>query len=331
MIKILTILVLSAAFFCVPANTTLRLGSLAPQNSPWDDALREMAEEWQRATNGQVRMRIFPGGIAGDERDMLRKVRIRQLDMIAMTGIGMTDIFSGVLALQVPMMYKNEAEFWYVLERMKPYLERGVEENGFKVLLWTKIGWVNFFSRQPIVAPADLQRQRMFIYSGDADAARVWRTMGFQPVPLSTNDIMPSLQSGMIDAITVSPLTAAAYQWFGAAPNMTNMKWAPLLGGVVVSLDRWNRLPAATRAQLEQIALRIGERMQAGIDKADAEAIEIMQTHGLQIHQVPPNVVDEWRTLAEKGVQSVVGTTIDRQAYEQVKAILKEYRARQGQ
>lgn len=328
-ILVLVLLVLSAMFFCVPA-TTFRLGSLAPQNSPWDDALREMAEEWQKATNGQVRMRIFAGGIAGDERDMLRKVRIRQLDMMAMTGIGMSDVFNGILTVQVPMMYQNEAEFWYVLERMKPYLERRVEENGFKVLLWTKIGWVNFFSRQPIVVPADLQRQRMFIYSGDADAARVWRAMGFQPVPLSTNDIMTSLQSGMIDAITVSPLTAAAYQWFGAAPNMSDMKWAPLLGGVVVALDRWNRLPAATREKLEAIALRVGEKMQANIDKADADAIEIMQAHGLQIHHVPPNAVEEWRTLAEKGVQSVIGTTIDPKTYEQVKAILQEYRARQG-
>jgi TRAP-type C4-dicarboxylate transport system substrate-binding protein len=327
MVKIFSILVMSAIFFCVSAQT-LKLGSLAPQNSPWDDALREMAEEWRKATNGRINVRMYAGGIAGDERDMLRKVRIRQLDMVAMTGVGMADVFRGILTVQIPMMYNNEDEFWYVMDKMKPYLESKVEENGYKVLLWTKIGWVNFFSKQPIVTPADLQKQKMFIYSGDADAAKTWRAMGFTPVPLSTNDIMTSLQSGMIDAVIISPLTAAAYQWFGAAPNMTNMPWAPLLGGVVVSLDVWNRIPAATRTKLEEIATRIGNKMQSEIDKADDEALALMQNYGLRIHQVPPNVVSEWKAIAEKGIQAVIGTTIEPKSYEQVKKHLEEYRSR---
>jgi TRAP-type C4-dicarboxylate transport system substrate-binding protein len=316
-------------FFSAAATTTLRLGSLAPHNSPWDDALREMASEWREISNGSVQVRIFAGGVAGDEPDMLRKVRIRQLDMVAMTGVGMADVYNGIMALQIPMIYDNEDEFWYVFEKMRPNLEKRIEENGFKVLLWTKIGWLNFFSKQPIITPADLQRQKMFIYAGDADAARVWSSMGFQPVPLSTNDIMTSLQSGMIDAITVSPLTAAAYQWFGAAPNMCDMRWAPLLGGVVVSLNRWNRIPADLRQKLEASAKRIGERMQTEINRADEEAIEIMQSHGLRISNVPPNVRLQWRALAEQGIQTVVGTTIEPQSYEQVKKHLENYRARQ--
>jgi TRAP-type C4-dicarboxylate transport system substrate-binding protein len=329
MVRTFLILFISAMFFSAAA-ITLKLGSLAPQNSPWDDALREMASEWKKASGGTVDVRMYGGGIAGDERDMLRKVKIKQLDMVAMTGIGMSDVYKGILTVQIPMMYNDEDEFWYVLDKMKPYLEKKVEENGFKVLLWTKIGWLNFFSRHPIVTQADLQKQKMFIYSGDADAAKVWRTMGFQPVPLSTNDIMTSLQSGMIDAITVSPLTAAAYQWFGAAPNMSDMKWAPLLGGVVVSLDVWNKIPAATRKKLEDIALKIGREMQSEIDKADAEAVQIMQTYGLRTHHIPPNVVEQWRSLAEKGVQSVIGTTIEPQSYEQVKALLNEYRSQKA-
>ncbi|MCL1947587.1 MAG: TRAP transporter substrate-binding protein DctP [Chitinivibrionia bacterium] len=326
MIRIFSILALSAMFFCTFAQQ-LKLGSMAPQNSPWDDALREMADDFKKISNGQIQVRMYAGGIAGDERDMIRKVKIKQLDAIAMTGVGMSDVYKGILAVQIPMMYETEDEFWYVLEKMKPLLEKKVEENGFKVLLWTKIGWLNFFSKQPIVTPADLQKQKMFIYAGDADAAKVWRTMGFQPVPLSTNDIMTSLQSGMIDALTISPLTAAAYQWFGAAPNMCDMKWAPLLGGVVVSLERWNKIPADLRQKLEASAKKTGDKMQKEIDKADDEAIKIMQSHGLKISAVPPNVRKQWSEVAAKGVQTVIGTTIEQQSYEQVKKYLEEYRA----
>ncbi|MDR0303202.1 MAG: TRAP transporter substrate-binding protein DctP [Chitinispirillales bacterium] len=324
--KFTFVFLVSAMFFCASA-ITIKLGSLAPQNSPWDDALRDMAAQWQKASSGAVQVKMYAGGIAGDEADMIRKVKIKQLDMVAMTGVGMADVFKGILTVQIPMMYDNEDEFWYILEKMKPYLEKKVEGNGFKVLLWSKIGWVNFFSKQPIVNPADLQKQKIFIYAGDPDAVKVWKTMGFQPVPLSTNDIMTSLQSGMIDAVTISPLTAAAYQWFGAAPNMCNMKWAPLLGGVVVSLESWNKIPADMRKKLEDIAIKVGEKMQADIDKADDEALQIMQTYGLKVSEVPQNVRGQWKTIAEKGVKAVIGTTIEPQSYEQVKKYLEEYRA----
>ena len=323
--KFVLAILVSAVFFCVSA-ITLKLGSLAPQNSPWDDALRDMAAQWQKASDGSVQVKMYAGGIAGDERDMLRKVKIKQLDMVAMTGIGMADVFKGILSVQIPMMYDNDDEFWYVLEKMKPSLEKKVEENGYKVLIWTKIGWVNFFSRQPVVTPADLQKQKTFIYAGDPDAVKIWKTMGFQPVPLSTNDIMTSLQSGMIDAITVSPLTAAAFQWFGAAPNMCDMDWAPLVGGLVVSLETWHKIPADTRKKLEAISTKIGEKMQKDIDKADAEALQIMQTYGLKVSKVPQNVRAQWKTLAEKGVKSVMGTTVEPHSYEQVKKHLEEYR-----
>jgi TRAP-type C4-dicarboxylate transport system substrate-binding protein len=186
---------------------------------------------------------------------------------------------------------------------------------------------VNFFSRQPVIAPADLQKQKTFTYAGDPDAVKSWKAMGFQPVPLSTNDIMTSLQSGMIDAVTVSPLTAAAYQWFGVANNMCDMKWAPLLGGVVVSLEVWNKIPADTRKKLEDISTKVGEKMQKNIDKADDEALQIMQTYGLKVSNVPQNVRTQWKALAEKGVKSVIGTTIEPHSYEQVKKYLEEYRA----
>ena len=324
--KIILAVLVSAVFFCVSA-ITLKLGSLAPQNSPWDDALREMVDDWKKISNGSIQVKIYAGGIAGDERDMLRKVKIKQLDIVAMTGVGMADVYKGILTVQIPMMYNDEDEFWHILEKMKPFLEKKIEESGFKVLLWSKVGWVYFFSKQPIINPVDLQRQKMFIYSGDADAAKIWKTMGFQPVPLSTNDIMTSLQSGMIDAVIISPLTAAAYQWFGAAPNMSDMKWAPLLGGIVVSLDIWNKIPVDTRKKLEESAEKIGRKMQSDIDQADYEALQIMQTYGLKVSNVPPNAIEQWKVVAEKGIKTLIGTTIEPQSYEQVKKYLEEYRA----
>jgi TRAP-type C4-dicarboxylate transport system substrate-binding protein len=105
------------------------------------------------------------------------------------------------------------------------------------------------------------------------------------------------------------------------------MNWAPLLGGVVVSTEAWNKIPADMRKKLEEIAVKIGEKMQADIDKADNEALQIMQTYGLKVSNVPQNVKEQWKTLAEKGVKTVIGTTIEPQSHEQVKKHLENYRS----
>jgi TRAP-type C4-dicarboxylate transport system substrate-binding protein len=105
------------------------------------------------------------------------------------------------------------------------------------------------------------------------------------------------------------------------------MNWAPLLGGVVVSLETWNKIPADMRKKLESISMGIGQKMQASIDKADDEALQLMQTYGLKVSKVSSSAKEQWKTLAEKGVKAVIGTTIEPESYEQVKKHLEDYRA----
>jgi len=305
---------------------TIKLGSIAPKGSPWDNALRKLAAEWSSISQGRINLKIYPGGIAGGEEDMLRKIRIGQLNAAGLTGVGMCRVFPGILTVQLPLMVRTDEELYYILGKMRPTFEEKLEAKGFKVLIWSKVGWVHFFSKKPVIKPDDLRAHKMFNYAGDPDGTQAWKEAGFHPVPLSVNELMTALQSGMVDAFSTTPLSAAAYQWFGLAKNMCGMKWAPLIGGVVISTRTWEKIPADLRPQLLKAARKIGREAQIEIDKADAEAIKIMKQHGLTINPVSPEIEAQWLAEVKEGFNKVMGKSFDKETFDKVKQHLKNFR-----
>ncbi len=323
----------AVAFFlaCLPASgLTIKLGSLAPTGSPWDKGLNRLGAEWEKLSNGTVQLKIYPGGIVGDESDMIRKMKVGQLSAAGITGIGLCRIFPDIITVQLPLLVRSNAELAYVLDKMKPAFSRELEKRGFKVVIWSFVGWVHFFSKNPVVTPDDLKSQKMFVWAGDADALQIWKESGFHVVPLTPTDIMPSLQSGMIDAFSATPLSAASYQWFGLAKNMCGMKWAPLIGGIVVTTAAWSKIPADVAAKLEAAAQQIGSDMQAEIQKSDDAAMDIMIKNGLKVNPVSPAVEKTWQASVENGIAKGLLKDTAKDMFEKVKKYLDEYRASAG-
>lgn len=305
---------------------TIKLGSLAPVGSPWDNALRQLSAEWQKISRGRVNLKIYPGGIAGDEPDMLRKIRIRQLDATGITGVGMTHIAPNVLAVQLPMLVHNDAELDYVLKKMQPVFEKEFESKGFKVILWTMAGWAHFFAKEPIVYPEDLRNQKFFVTEGSSNDIQAWKKMGFHVIPLSVNDVLPALQSGMVDAVTTTPLAAAALQWFGLAKNMCGLKWAPMIGSIVMSTRTWERIPESMRPELLEAAYKIERTLKVESAKLEEQAMEIMKENGLVLNPLPPDAEKEWRKIVDNGLDILIGKSFDRKTYDLVMSHLKDYR-----
>jgi TRAP-type C4-dicarboxylate transport system substrate-binding protein len=137
---------------------------------------------------------------------------------------------------------------------------------------------------------------------------------------------MTSLQSGMVDAFSTTPLSAAAYQWFGLAKNMCGMKWAPLIGGIILSTKTWERIPPDLRGKLLNAARKIGREMQTEIDNADAEAIKIMKDHGLKVHPVTGEIEALWSSEVQNGFKMVVGKSFDEASYNEIVNHLKTFR-----
>ncbi|MBN1696908.1 MAG: TRAP transporter substrate-binding protein DctP [Spirochaetales bacterium] len=305
---------------------TIKLGSLAPANSLWDKSLKELAAEWSRLSNGKVVLKIYPGGIAGDEDVMIRKIKLRQLHAAAITCIGINKIEKGILSISVPMLIRTEDELFYILERMTPYLEKELEKKQFIAIGFTFAGWVHFFTRNPVRTPEDLKNQKMWLWEGSPAVVQIWKKAGFSVIPLGVPDILTSLQSGMIDGLATSPLSAAVYQWFAVADNMTAINWAPMTAGLLISKSIWQKIPEDLRPQLKKSARNILQKVNTRMIEADNEAIAIMQQHGLVVQEVTPEDEVKWEKLVEENFEKLISTDFGEEAYNLVLTYLEEYR-----
>ena len=312
------------------AQIVIKLGSLAPADSPWDKALLKMALDWQTISKGRVTVKIYSGGIAGDEPDMLRKMRIGQLQAAAMSGSGLGKINPDFLVYQLPFIARNDEELEYLFAKLRPRLERLAEEKGFTFLAFTRSGWLHFFSKTKVLVPADIEKMKFFVMEGSPEVDQAWKEMGFHIVPLPTNDAFAALQSGMVDVFTASPLSAAATQWFALAPNMTDFNWAPFTGGLVISNQAWKRIPAELRPELVRATEQALQGLPAEVAKVEAQAMQIMKQNGLVVNRISPGELKQWEQLVDRALKILLDNPISSDIYREARGYLEEYRKSHG-
>lgn len=315
----------------VDAQTVLiKMGTVAPEGSPWHQILQQMGQDWRNISGGKVQLRIYPGGVLGDEPDMIQKMRIGQLQAVALSGSGLSRLEPAVACLQIPMMIESYAELDYIRDRIAPRLEQAIEQKGYIVLNWGDAGWVHFFTKTPARKLDDIRRLKLFTMAGDADALELYQSAGFRPVPLATTDMLPALQTGLIEAFDVPPLLAMLNQWFGVAQYMLDVKWAPLVGATIVSKRTWERIPEPERSQMREAARRAGERLRGEIRKMGDDAVEAMKKRGLKVISLDAATLAEWRREVEAAYPKLRGRLVPADLFDEVKRLRDEFRAKKG-
>jgi TRAP-type C4-dicarboxylate transport system substrate-binding protein len=318
--------------FGAASPVKVRLGTLAPRGSSYTKHLLAMGEQWRQAPGGGVLLTVYPDGVMGSEADMVRRMRLGQLQAGMLTAMGLAEIEPGVTGLQyMPMMFRSFAEVDYIGARLQPMLEKRLEEKGFVVLFWGDTGWVRFFSKQPVIRPDDLRKTKLFVWAGSAAEIDSYRSIGFNPVPLETVDILPNLQTGLINAVPLPPSIALAGQVDGAAPHMLDLAWAPLVGAAVMTKKSWDTIPVEGRDALRKAAAETGALLKADGRRESAESVEAMRKRGLQVHAVTPDVEAEWRREVEAAYPKIRGVIVPADIFDEVVSQLKAFRgARDG-
>jgi TRAP-type C4-dicarboxylate transport system substrate-binding protein len=278
---------------------TVKLATLVPDGSVWHKALLDMGDGWNRGTSGRVKLLIFAGGVAGDEPDMVRKMRIGQIHAAALTITGLAKIDPAFDVFGIPMMFDSYPELFYVLDKMEPVLRKRLEEKGFMLLNWGHGGWVYFFSKEPVNTLAELKKTKMFAWAGDDRSVQSWKEGGFQPVALAATDILPGLNTGMINALPTTPLAAASLQWFRMTPYMADVGIGPLVGGLVLTKPAWAKISAADQAVVQKACKATEARLKQYVPAQDSISVREMVARGLKVTQISPQERANWRTLAD--------------------------------
>lgn len=307
---------------------TIKFASLAPEGSPWDKALRRIASDWAEASAGRLRVKVFAGGIAGDEPSMIRKIRINQLQAAAITGVGLGSIVEDIYAVQLPFVIRTSGEMDYVMGELQPTFKRMFGQKGFTLITWFMAGWAHLFSKIPVLTVQDARQLKLYADPSSPAIVDAWKKMGFHVVPVASTEVLPALQSDLVEAFLLTPLTAAAMQWFGLAKNMMELPLVPMISGIVVSERVWDGIPGELKGELLDIVDRhlvaLGEETAA----LEQEAIQIMLENGLQIQPVSPESEAEWERVVEEGLELITGTVVSEQMFEEVQTLVEEYRSR---
>jgi len=329
--KLIIILLVALFSMTSKAEVVIKLATVAPKDSIWHENLKKVDERWNLATNGQVRLRIYAGTL-GDEDDILRRVRVGQLDAAAISTAGLSSIDEATQAMHIPLAFISNDEMEYVRDGIAIQLEPLLAAKGFRVLSWGEVGWVHFFTKEPVATPDDLRRQKLFVWSnGDSsDGEKLWQNLGFNTVSLSSIDIMPALQTGMITAYQAPPLMALANQWFPFTPYMTDLKWAPLTGATIITEKAWNKIPAPFRKELVRITNGEAVYLQAAVRELEQEAIDAMVERGLKIVPVDQAAMDAWLETVRAVYPQIRGAVVPARYFDETIRLRDEYRSLQA-
>ncbi|MFQ6618967.1 MAG: TRAP transporter substrate-binding protein DctP [Fidelibacterota bacterium] len=317
------------AFSSDRAKYIIKFATIAPEGSTWMKIMNRYNREVMERTHGEVKFRIYPGGVAGDEKDVIRKMRMGQIHAAGFTGVGLGDILPEVRVMDLPFLFNNTEEIDYIYNQLYERFSKAFEQKGYILLGWVEVGFVYIFTESRVNSPDDLKKIKMWVWEGDPLARSTFESLGFSPIPLTITDVFTSLQTGLINGVYASPLGAVALQWFTKVNYMLDHPVTNSAGALLMTKKRYESIPEEYR----EIIIEAGQKNMSKLikltRKENLEAIEAMRGAGVQILEMEdPETLEMFKQMGRKVWYKMAGRLYSRELLDEIVESLEEYRSR---
>ena len=281
------------------APINIRLATLAPDNSPWTDALRSMGAAWETLTDRRVRLTVYAGTIPS-ESSAIARMAVGGLQAATLMVAGLAEIDEAFNIFGVPFFFESDAELAHVQQKLTPLIQERLRARRYHLINWGNAGWIQLFSKKPIRTLDDAKQAKLYTTEGNPRMVQWYTANGFHAVPLAAGEIPKqlTLPSGAINAAPMPPVYAVALQIFKDAPHMLDVRLAPLVGATVMTDAAWNRISPEDRAKMLTAASVMEQQINTQAPGLDAKSVAAMQTAGLQITTLDAKAVAEFRAAA---------------------------------
>jgi len=305
---------------------TIKFATLAPEGSTWLRVMHDFDKALREDSGGRVGFKLYPGGVAGDEKDVIRKIRLGQYNGGGFTGIGIGEVAKKVRILDAPLLFRNYDEVDFIIQKYEKDFEQALEDGGFVLLSWAEVGFVYVFSDKPMASLEDLKSAKPWMWDGDPIAQAAYRAIGVSPVPLSITDVMSSLQTGMINAVYSSPYALIALQWFTRVGYASTQPLADALGAAIVSKKLFDSLPDDLKAILLSDARKYIGQLTPSSRQDNTKAIETLKGRGMIFIQPTKDLAARSEALGAEARQLLAGKLFSKEFLEEVEAALGSFR-----
>ena len=306
MFRMLTALIM--LFILTPAshaNTTLKIATLAPDGTSWMKEMRAAAKQINQQTNGRVKIRFYPGGVMGNDKSVLRKIRIGQLQGGAITGGGLSTIYPEAQIYTLPFQFRNLEEVDAVRQVMDQQIIDGLKNEGFISFGLSEGGFAYLLSNSPVKTTDNMKGLRIWIPEGDRINASMFGKLGISPIPLPLTDVLTGLQTGLIDTIASAPIGAIALQWHTRVNYLTQVPLAYLYATLVIKEKAFMKLSKADRELVRKTlgATFISLNKQNRAD--NVAALSALKQQGIEFISPSPKQQQAWEMHANATLENM--------------------------
>ena len=282
------------------AAIEIKIATVAPEGSAWMRIFAKMKVAIEQKTGGEVKLRFFPGQVAGDERDVVRKINTGQLQGGSFTSVGLALVNPKVMVLQMPLLFSNYAQLDKVRAALKAEFEESFREKGFELLGWGDVGWVYLMTKEPVASKADLKKQKVWVWSDDPISKTLMKESGVSPLPLGLPQVYPALNTGMVNAVYNAPLAALTLQWNTKVKYYSDFPLAIAIGATVVSKKVWDSLKPEHQKLVKEISEKHHKALNARVRSDNDKALASLKGGGLQPVAVSPAAKKEFVDVATR-------------------------------
>jgi TRAP-type C4-dicarboxylate transport system substrate-binding protein len=308
----------------------IKFATLAPEGSTWITVMKEYDQVVRKESGGRLGFKIYAGGVAGDERDVLRKIRLGQFQSAGITGVGIGEIAKSARILDAPFLFKNHAEVDYVLERYDAELRKDFEAGGYVLLGWAEVGFVYVFTNTPVAKVDDIRKVKMWQWEGDPVAEATFKAFGINPIQLSITDVLTSLQTGLINAMYISPYAGVSLQWYTATKYMLDYPLTNSSGAVVLSKRDFDRMPP----DLQEILLRNGKQLMRKLTELSRQenikSLDVLKKNKIIFTKPEAKEVPQYEEIGRNARRLMVGKLFSEDLLKRVEQSIADFRAKGG-
>jgi TRAP-type transport system periplasmic protein len=325
-LSLLTSFLLLPPVFGGEKNLVIKMATLAPEGSSWFKAFNALNAEVMKKSENKVQFKIYPGGVLGDESDMLRKAKIGQIQGVALSSAGLSSVFNEVDVVQVPFLFQKYEEVDHVLEKMDSFFRRGFEDHGYVLLGWAEAGFVYLMSTLPISSVSDLKKGKVWILEDSNIAKAIFQEAGVKGIPLSIPDVLVGLQTGLVDVVYMPPSAAISLQWFTKIKYITDLPLLYVAGAILLKKETFREVPSSFQPTLVQIAQRHLNLLKTITRNENREALQVMTKQGIKMIQPSRDQIEEFKKLSSRAMTHPGKESFTPKNLQEVSAFLEAYR-----